>query len=159
MLVQRFLDFNQLWAVSGESQNVVWMRRSVLATEHAMAAPRRVVDVSIGRKELAQLRSIARSRSEAAGRVERARMLLAYREDPSFFSVGRALGVHHQTVQRCLERAQTLGVLAALDDAPRPGRAPEITVEARGEILELKNTINAMVDRVRAFASDRTSVG
>jgi hypothetical protein len=47
-----------------------------------------VVDVSIGRKELAQLRSIAQSRSEAAGRVERARMLLAYREDPSFFSVG-----------------------------------------------------------------------
>ena len=102
-----------------------------------MAAPRRVVDVSIGRKELAQLRSIARSRSEAAGRVERARMLLAYREDPSFFSVGRALGVHHQTVQRCVERAQTLGVLAALDDAPRPGRAPEITVEARAWLVDL----------------------
>jgi hypothetical protein len=31
--------------------------------------------------------------------------LLAYREDPSFFAVSRALGLHHQTVQRCVERA------------------------------------------------------
>ena len=28
-----------------------------------------------------------------------------YREKPSFFAVGRRLGVHHQTVQRCVERA------------------------------------------------------
>jgi hypothetical protein len=31
--------------------------------------------------------------------------LLAYREDPSFFAVSRALGSHHQTLQRCVERA------------------------------------------------------
>jgi hypothetical protein len=59
-----------------------------------MAAPRQVVDLAIGRKELAELRSIARSRSEPAARVERARMILAYLDDPSFFAVGRALGVH-----------------------------------------------------------------
>ncbi|TAJ73630.1 MAG: IS630 family transposase, partial [Gallionellaceae bacterium] len=69
-----------------------------------MAAPRRMIDLAIGKKELSQLRSIARSRTEPAARVARARMLLAYREDPSFFAVGRALGVHHQTVQRCVER-------------------------------------------------------
>ncbi len=28
----------------------------------------------------------------------------------------------------------------------------KITVEAKGEILELKNTINAMVDQLRTFA-------
>jgi hypothetical protein len=32
-----------------------------------------------------RLRSIAQSRTEPASRVERARILLAYREDPSFF--------------------------------------------------------------------------
>jgi hypothetical protein len=37
---------------------------------------------------------------EPASRVERARILLPYREDPSFFAVSRALGLHHQTVQR-----------------------------------------------------------
>jgi transposase len=95
------------------------------------------MDLAIGRKDLSQLRSIARSRREAAGRVGRARMLLAYRVDPSFFAVGRALGVHHQTVQRCVERAVAHGVLAALDDSARPGREPVITAEARAWLVDL----------------------
>jgi hypothetical protein len=33
------------------------------------------------------------------------------------------LGVHHQTVQRCVERALAYGPIAALDDRQRPGRA------------------------------------
>ena len=33
-----------------------------------------------------------------------AQMLLAYRNNPSFCAVGQRLGVHHQTVQRCVER-------------------------------------------------------
>src|SRR5207342_588632 len=34
----------------------------------------------------------------------------------------------------------------------------KITVAARGEILELKNTINTMVDQLNAFASEVTRV-
>src|SRR5207245_2217775 len=34
----------------------------------------------------------------------------------------------------------------------------KITVEVRGEILELKNTINTMVDQLRSFASEVTRV-
>jgi HAMP domain-containing protein len=34
----------------------------------------------------------------------------------------------------------------------------KITVEARGEILELKNTINDMVDRLRVFGDEVTRV-
>src|SRR2546426_174079 len=34
----------------------------------------------------------------------------------------------------------------------------KITVDVRGEILELKNTINTMVDQLRAFASEVTRV-
>src|SRR5687767_15717991 len=34
----------------------------------------------------------------------------------------------------------------------------KITVEVRGEILELKNTINTMVDQLNAFASEETRV-
>jgi Winged helix-turn helix len=58
-------------------------------------------------------------------------MLLAYREDPSFFAVAHALGVHHQTVQRCVERALAYGPMAALDDRPRSGKEPTITTEAK----------------------------
>src|SRR6185312_2102922 len=34
----------------------------------------------------------------------------------------------------------------------------KITVEAKGEILELKNTINGMVDRLQTFAAEVTRV-
>ena len=34
----------------------------------------------------------------------------------------------------------------------------KITVEAKGEILELKNTVNAMVDRLQTFAAEVTRV-
>ena len=70
-----------------------------------MAAWRRAIELSLGEEDTTELRSIAQSRTEPASRVERARILLAYREGPSFFAVGRTLGLHHQTVQRCVERA------------------------------------------------------
>jgi transposase len=102
-----------------------------------MTAWRRVIELSMSDADLAMLASIARSRTESAGRVERARMLLAYREDPSFFAVGQALGVHHQTVQRCAERALVYGPIAALDDLPRPGKEPTITAEAKAWLVSL----------------------
>ena len=102
-----------------------------------MTARRRAIELSIGEEDLARLVSIARSRTEPASRVERARMLLAYRKDPSFFAVGQALGVHHQTVQRCVERALAYGAMAALDDRPRPGKEPTITAEARTWLVSL----------------------
>jgi transposase len=102
-----------------------------------MAAPRRVIELKIARPEVLQLQLIARSRTEPSARVERARVLLAYRADPSFFAVGQALGLHHQTVQRCVERAVANGALAALDDNPRPGREPVITMEARAWLVAL----------------------
>src|SRR6266852_6998938 len=102
-----------------------------------MTAWRQAIELSIADEDLAKLRAIARSRTESASRVERARMLLAYREDPSFFAVGHALGVHHQTAQRCVERALAYGPMAALDDRPRPGKEPTITVEAKAWVVDL----------------------
>jgi transposase len=102
-----------------------------------MAAPRRVVEFSIGSDDLARLESIARSRTEPAIRVERARILLAYHANPSSVEVGERIGVMRHTVRRCVRRAQQLGVLAALEDSPRPGKAPVITPEARAWLVSL----------------------
>jgi transposase len=102
-----------------------------------MTAWRQAIELSIGEDDLTKLVSIARSRTEPASRVERARMLLAYHKDPSFFAVGGALGVHHQTVQRCIERALAYGPMAALDDRPRSGKEPTITVEAKAWLVSL----------------------
>jgi transposase len=102
-----------------------------------MAAWRRAIELSLGDEDTTKLRSMAQSRTEPASRVERARILLTYRENPSFYRVGRVLGLHHQTVQRCIERAVVEGPMAALDDRPRPGREPKITLEARAWLVSL----------------------
>jgi hypothetical protein len=88
-------------------------------------------------EEVARLMAVSRSRTEPASRVQRAQMLLAYSESPSFFTVGRQVGVHHQTVQRCIERALAYGPLMALDDRPRPGKEPTITPEAKAWVVSL----------------------
>ena len=88
-------------------------------------------------EEVARLMAVSRSRTEPASRVQRAQMLLAYRENPSFFAVAQRVGVHHQTVQRCVERALAYGPLMALDDRPRPGKEPTITPEAKAWLVSL----------------------
>ena len=102
-----------------------------------MATWRRAVEMAMTEEEIETLTALSRSRTEPASRVSRAAMLLAYREAPSFFAVGRRLGVHHQTVQRCVERAVAYGALAALDDRPRPGKEPMITPEAKAWLASL----------------------
>jgi len=102
-----------------------------------MAGWRQVIELAMSDEEIGRLAVIARSRSESASRVERAQMLLAYRQKPSFFAVGQELGQQHQTVQRCVERALAYGPLAALDDRPRPGKEPTITPEAKAWLVSL----------------------
>ena len=107
-------------------------KRAAMEPETRSWIPRYVFDrtrieLAMTEDEIGKLTTI---RSEAARRVKRAQILLGYRDNPSFFGVGQRLGVHHQTVQRCVERAVAYGPLAALDDRPRPGKEPTITPEA-----------------------------
>src|SRR5262249_33696399 len=96
-----------------------------------VAARRRVIALPSDAEQRQRLLEISRSRTEPTGRVERARIILAYLQDPSAYAVARTIGVTQQTVTRCLERAAELGVIAALDDRPRAGRDPVITTEAK----------------------------
>jgi hypothetical protein len=76
-----------------------------------MARWRHAVELAMTDEAIGKLTEISRSRTEAASRVARAQMPLRYAEKPSFFAVGERLGVHHQTVQRCVERALAYGAL------------------------------------------------
>src|SRR5258707_1206746 len=102
-----------------------------------MAGWRRVVELAMTDEEIGTLTALSRSRTEPASRVSRAQMLLAYREDPSFCAVGQRIGLHYQTVERCVERALAYGALAALDDRPRPGKEPTITPEAKAWLVSV----------------------
>jgi transposase len=102
-----------------------------------MAAPRRVIELAFTEQELTDLERVSHSRTAPASHVQRASILLAYRGTPSLYATGRAVGVTHQTVERCLRRAREFGVMAALDDSPRPGREPTITSQAKMFVLDL----------------------
>src|SRR5262245_4856455 len=102
-----------------------------------MAGWRQAVELAMTGEEIGALTALSRSRTEPASRVSRAQMLLAYREKPSFCAVSRQFGVHHQTVERCVERALAFGPLAALDDRPRPGKEPTITSQAKAWLVSL----------------------
>src|ERR1700688_3649320 len=102
-----------------------------------MAGWRRAVELAMTDEEIERLTALSRSRTEPSSRVSRAQMLLAYRENPSFCAVGQRVGVHHQTVQRCVERALGYGPLAAIGDRPRPGKERVITREAKAWLVSL----------------------
>src|SRR4029077_6452558 len=102
-----------------------------------MAGWRQAIELALSEEDVTRLGAVARSRTEPASRVERARILLAYWEDRSFFAVAQALGVHHQTVQRCVERARAYAQRGALDDRPRPGKEATITAAAKAWVVDL----------------------
>jgi len=56
-----------------------------------MATWRQALEVVMTDEEVARLTALSRSRTEPLSRVQRAQMLLAYRENPSFFAVGQRL--------------------------------------------------------------------
>src|SRR3981081_2887443 len=84
-----------------------------------------IVALGVAEEERKRLAAFSGSRPEPASRVSRAQMLLAYRENPSFCAVGQRVGVHHQTVQRCVARAQAYGSLAC-DKAKEHGYPHEL---------------------------------
>ena len=88
-----------------------------------MAGWRQVIELAMTDEEIGRLAVIARSRTEPASRVERAQMLLAYRQKPSFFSAGWGkVGADHQeTCNAGVERAVAMerSVLPSTTDRDR----------------------------------------
>ena len=103
-----------------------------------MAGWRQAVALAMTGEEIEALTAVSRSRTEPAGQVSRAVILLGYQEKPSFFAVGRKnWRALLNTVQRCVRRAMAYGALAALDDRPRPGKEPTVMPEAKPDWLSL----------------------
>src|ERR1700716_1255952 len=102
-----------------------------------MARWRQAVELAMTDAEMGTLTALSRSRTEPARRVERAQMLLAYRENPSFFAGGAEPGRPSSNSRALLERALAYGPLPALDDRPHPGKEPVITPEAKAWLVSL----------------------
>ena len=84
-----------------------------------------------------ELQAVSRSRTEPFRRVERARMLLWYADGGTIAEIVERLGTNRPKVERCVDKALSLGATAALDDLPGRGRKREITEAARAWLVSL----------------------
>lgn len=85
-------------------------------------------------EQRAELLSLARSRTEEARLVERARIVLACLEGKRNDAIGRELGVRPNTVGLWRKRFAAAG-LSGLRDRPRPGKAPTYGAPLRLRVL------------------------
>ena len=88
-------------------------------------------------EEVEMLTTLSQSRTEAAGRVQRAAILLRYHASDSISEIARSLGTNRPLVERCVNKALQLGAAQALGDLPGRGRKPAMTPEARAWVVSL----------------------
>ena len=88
-------------------------------------------------EESTWLQQLSQSRSQAAGRVQRAEILLRYHTGETVSSIAAALRTNRPRVERCIAKALELGVRSALKDLPGRGRRPALSVEARAWVVAL----------------------
>ena len=91
----------------------------------------------LSNSEAEMLTALSQSRSEPAGRVQRASILLRYHAGDTVSHIARALGTNRPRVERCVGKALDLGVVQALADLPGRGRRPAMTAEARAWVVSL----------------------
>ena len=84
-----------------------------------------------------KLTEVNRSRTEPAGKVKRATVLLMYDSGKRISEIARELKSNRPAVERTIDRALSFGPLQALKDLPRPGRPPRIPDDARMWVLSV----------------------
>jgi transposase len=93
--------------------------------------------LKLSRSEVEMLTALAQSRSQPAGRVQRASIVMRYHAGDTVSEIARALGTNRPLVERCVSKALDLGVAQALADLPGRGRRPAMSVEARAWVTSL----------------------
>lgn len=88
-------------------------------------------------KDRERLEEIARSRSESASRVQRAKILLMYIENKKIVDITRQLNTTRPLVYRAIDKAIAFGALQSLADLQRKGRSRSIADDAKNWILSL----------------------
>jgi transposase len=84
-----------------------------------------------------ELKQIANSRTEKAGRVNRARILLWYGGGKRVTAIAREMKTNRPLVERTIDRSLAFGPLKGLDDLPRIGRNRQITDDDRAWVLSI----------------------
>jgi hypothetical protein len=84
-----------------------------------------------------QLESLAQSTTAPYREVQRAKIILAYHAGHPFTEIAKQTGTTRRIVYKCVDKALSLGVDAALQDLPRPGAQPVITPADKAWVVHL----------------------
>jgi transposase len=101
--------------------------------------PKKLQLRAISANEKQELERISRSRSEAARRVERAKIVLALGMKERVAEIAKRYQRSLPMIYQVLHRFNVAG-LAALDDAPKSGRPQTYSEDQRGELLAVAQT-------------------
>ena len=82
--------------------------------------------VNLSKAERDQLEALIQNEAPRSRRVKHAKILLRSDEGLSAAKVANWIGVGHSTVERTRQRYAERGVVAALNDKPRPGVRPKL---------------------------------
>jgi transposase len=104
----------------------------------ARKSKRSILQISAAEKQF--LDKLAKSRKVAKREVERAQILLYYREGCSIKSIGDKVGVTRATVYKCIDKALAMGVKDGIKDLPHKPKTAKITLEAKGWVTKLACT-------------------
>src|SRR3954471_1466227 len=118
-------------------------------------------------QERAELERLARSRTEEARLVVRARIVLGLAAGERPYQVADRVGVGRAAAYEWLHRFNAEG-LKGLTDHPRPGRPPTYTPEQRAEVIAAALTkpeslglpfASWTLDRLQAYLSEHKGIG
>ena len=96
---------------------------------------RAILELSTQVKE--ELIQITRTRTEAAAKVQRAKIILLYSDGKRISQIVQQLNTNRPLIERVINKASTFGPMQALKDLPRPGRPPIITDDAKNWVLSI----------------------
>ena len=107
--------------------------------------PKRATKVVLSEKEQETLTRISRRYRSEQQVAQRARIILAAAQGQSNAQIARELAINVDTVRLWRDRwvglqgidLETLSISERLQDAPRPGKKPEITMEQRCQMAAL----------------------
>ena len=97
----------------------------------------RRANFKISDKDLTTLKSIARSRTEPASCVQRAKILLLYNSGERITNIMHQLGTTRPLIYRVIDKALAFGTLQALSDLKRAGRSRSIDDNAKQWVISV----------------------
>jgi transposase len=105
-----------------------------------MARKTERASLTLSEEQRRELETLARSRTAARRKVERAEILLRYAEGTPILQIGNLLGVSRPTIYKCIDKALAAGITMGLSDTYHRPKAPEISDDAKSWVVNLACT-------------------